>query len=807
MTDLPINAALPDIRAALAAVGAAVLIAPPGAGKTTAIAPALLDEPWCQGQIIITSPRRVAARAAAERMAELLGENVGATVGYLTRLDSKSSAKTRILVVTEAILVGRLVEDPELAGVSALLFDEAHERHLDSDLGLALALETRAVLREDLRVLVMSATIDGARFARLLGEGAPLIESAGQSFPLEIKWLGGDPSQPLEDRVAAAVLTAWRAEAGDILAFLPGVREIERVRERLEARLPDAVIHLLHGQIEPAAQRAAIRRDPNGRRRIVLATAIAETSLTLDGVSVVVDSGMARLAEYDRAAGTTHLVTRRVSQASAAQRAGRAARQGPGVAYRLWEEAAHKALPEFAPPEITSADLAPLLLRLARWGTADPAGLAWLDPPPEVAVAAARSTLEGLGALDPAGRITPLGQAIAALPMAPDQAAALLLAARAGCAEETARLVLLMQERGLGGRGEDLAARSARLADDRSARAKASLQIARGWARQAEKLAAVIEDTPAASPAECLALARRDFVARRRDGTGENWISAGGRGFRLDPVSPLARAEWIVIGDAQGEAKAARITGGVAIAAERIAALFEDGLKERVLIRWSSDKNRVEARRERRLGAIVLTSTPDPAPDPDQAVDILVGKALEKLGDILPAGFLARARFAGIEALSEPNLREHAAEWLVPLLYGRRDLELPPAHYAEAALGLVDWNARAALDHAAPTHFTSPADTRHAIDYAGDDAPSTEVRVQALFGLDQHPLIGSAPLLLKLTSPAGRPIQSTRDLPGFWRGSWADVVKDMKGRYPKHRWPDQPWLEKPSLKTKNAFKD
>ena len=807
MTDLPINAVLPDIRAALAAVGAAVLIAPPGAGKTTAIAPALLDEPWCQGQIIITSPRRVAARAAAERMAELLGENVGETVGYLTRLDSKSSAKTRILVVTEAILVGRLVEDPELAGVSALLFDEAHERHLDSGLGLALALESRAVLREDLRVLVMSATIDGARFARLLGEGAPLIESAGQSFPLEIKWLGGDPSQSLEDRVVAAVLTAWRAEAGDILAFLPGVREIERVRERLEARLPDAVIHPLHGQIEPAAQRAAIRRDPNGRRRIVLATAIAETSLTLDGVRVVVDSGMARLAEYDRAAGTTHLVTRRVSQASAAQRAGRAARQGPGVAYRLWEEAAHKALPEFAPPEITSADLAPLLLRLARWGTADPAGLAWLDPPPEVAVAAARSTLEGLGALDPAGRITPLGQAIAALPMAPDQAAALLLAARAGCAEETARLVLLMQERGLGGRGEDLAARSARLADDRSARAKASLQIARGWARQAEKLAAVIEDTPAASPAECLALARRDFVARRRDGTGENWISAGGRGFRLDPVSPLARAEWIVIGDAQGEAKAARITGGVAIAAERIAALFEDGLKERALIRWSSDKNRVEARRERRLGAIVLTSTPDPAPDPDQAVDILVGKALEKLGDILPAGFLARARFAGIEALSEPNLRQHAAEWLVPLLYGRRDLELPPAHYAEAALGLVDWNARAALDHAAPTHFTSPADTRHAIDYAGDDAPSTEVRVQALFGLDQHPLIGSAPLLLKLTSPAGRPIQSTRDLPGFWRGSWADVVKDMKGRYPKHRWPDQPWLEKPSLKTKNAFKD
>ncbi|MGY6635954.1 MAG: ATP-dependent helicase HrpB [Erythrobacter sp.] len=803
--DLPIQAVLPEIRAVLAGRGAGVLIAPPGAGKTTAIAPALLDEPWCAGQIIITSPRRVAARAAAERMAELLGESAGETVGYLTRLDSKASPRTRILVVTEAILVNRLVEDPELSGVSALLFDEAHERHLDSDLALALALETRGVLREDMRLLVMSATIDGARFARLLGESAPIIESAGRSFPLQIKWLGGNSSQSLEDRMASAILTAWREEAGDILAFLPGVREIERVRERLEARLPDAPILPLHGQVEPTGQRAAIRRDPQGRRRIVLATAIAETSLTLDGVSVVVDSGMARLAEYDRAAGTTHLVTRRVSQASATQRAGRAARQGPGVAYRLWEEAAHKSLPEFAPPEITSADLAPLLLRLAKWGSADPVQLQWLDAPPEASVAAARASLVALGALDGAGRITPLGEAIAALAMAPDQAAALLLAARAGCAEDTARLVLLMQERGLGGRGEDLAQRAMRLRDDRSPRAKAGLQIARGWARQAEKLVAEMPQTPAANPAECLALARRDFVARRRDGIGEHWISAGGRGFRLDPASPLARAEWIVIGDAQGQAKGATITGGVEISAERIAALFEDELQERSLIRWNNDKNRIEARREKRLGAILISSAPDPAPDPGEAVDILVGKALEKLGELLPQGFLARAQFAGIAALSEAELTARAADWLAPLLYGRRDLDLPPARYAEAALGLADWNTRAALDRAAPTHFTSPADTRHAIDYAGDDAPSTEVRVQALFGLDTHPMIGSTPLLLKLTSPGGRPVQSTRDLPGFWRGSWGDVVKDMKGRYPKHRWPDQPWTEKPSLKTKNAF--
>ncbi len=803
--DLPIHTVLPQIRAALAQQGAAVLIAPPGAGKTTAVAPDLLAQPWCSGQIILTSPRRVAVRAAAERMAEMLGEQPGETVGYMTRLDSKTSARTRILVVTEAILVNRLVDDPELPGVSALLFDEAHERSLDTDLGLALALETRAVLREDLRVLVMSATIDGARFARLLGDDVGIIASEGRSFPLAIRWLGGDAAQAIEDRMAAAILTAWRDEAGDILAFLPGVREIERVRERLAPRLPDTPIHALHGQIEAPLQRAAIRRDPEGRRRIVLATAIAETSLTLDGVSVVVDSGLARLAVFDRAAGTTQLVTRRASQASAAQRAGRAARQGPGVAYRLWEEAGHAGRPEFTPAEICQADLAPLLLRLAKWGTANPQTLPWLDPPPEPAVAAARGALEALGALDASGKITPLGTAIASLPMAPDQAAAVLLGTRAGCGDDAARLVMLLQERGLGGRGEDLMQRLTRWHADRSPRSLAAARIAAGWAKQAAGLAQVIADSPAADATEALALARPDFVARRRNASGEHWLSAGGRGYLLDPASPLARAEWIVIGDAQGQAKGARITAGAHIAPERVPVLFAKALQERVTTRWNTEKDRVEARRERRLGAIVLASVPEPSPDPALCVDILVDKALEKLGTILPTGFLARARFAGVAALSEEALRDRAGEWLAPLLAGRRDLDLPLQRYADAALQLIDWNAQQAFVRAAPTHFISPADTRHAIDYAGDDAPSVEVRVQAVFGLDTHPMIGTTPLLLKLTSPGGRPVQSTRDLPGFWRGSWAAVVKDMKGRYPKHRWPDQPWLEKPSLKTKNAF--
>jgi ATP-dependent helicase HrpB len=801
---LPIHAVLSDLKQALHGTGGAVLIAPPGAGKTTAVAPALLREPWCSGEIILTSPRRVAARAAAERMAQMLGEQPGETVGYQTRMDTRVGPRTRIRIVTEAILVNRLVGDPELPGVSAILFDEAHERHLDSDLGLALALETRAVLREDLRVLIMSATIDGARFARLLGEDAPILESEGRSFPLTIAWLGSDPSISIEDHVSAGVMTAWRETTGDILAFLPGVREIERVRERLTARLPDVPVHPLHGQIEPAEQRAAIRRDPQGRRRIVLATAIAETSLTLDGVAAVVDSGLARYAEHDRAAGTTRLVTRRASQAAAAQRAGRAARQGPGVAYRLWEEASHSGRPEFAPPEIETADLAALLLDLARWGTSDPGELQWLDPPPEASLRTARSALAAMGALDGEGRITPFGKAVAALPMAPHEAAALLYGASAGVGEETAQIVMLMQERGLGGRGEDLAQRLARWRGDRSQRADSARRMAQGWAQKAARLASGI-DSRARNATEALALARPDFLARRRDASGENWLSAGGRGFSLDPSSSLARAEWLAITDAQGSARGARITGGLDLDAAAVERLFTGELEGRSVARWNAAKSRVETRRERRFGAVTLATGPDPDPDRRAIVDILVQKVLENLGDMVPPGFLARARFAGLDALSPAQLAASADLWLVPLLEDRRDLAIAPQRLADAALGMIDWGARQQLDARAPTHFSSPAGTRHPIDYSGEDAPSVEVRVQAVFGLDAQPMIGITPLLLKLTSPAGRPIQSTRDLPRFWRGSWGDVVKEMKGRYPRHRWPEQPWLEKPSLKTKNAF--
>ncbi len=810
MSDLPIHAVLPDLLAALREGPSAVLIAPPGAGKTTAVAPALLGETWCSGQVIVLSPRRVAARAAAERMAEVLGEEAGQTIGYVTRLDAKRSARTRVIVMTEAIFVSTILNDPELQGISAVLFDEAHERHLDSDLGLALAVEAQGVLRDDLRIVVMSATIDGSRFAALLGD-APVVESEGKAHPLTVKWLGARPDVKIETAMASAIQTAWREESGDILAFLPGVAQIERTAELLAERLPQGLVLPLHGQVEPAGQRAAIRRDAQGRRRVVLATSIAETSLTLDGVSVVVDAGLSRRAEFDKAAGVTRLVTTRASQASAAQRAGRAARQGPGVAYRLWEEAAHAGRPAFDPPEVVTSNLAPLALTLSQWGAGDPAGMAWLDPPPTAAMAAARGALQALGALDGEERITAHGRAMARLPMEPALAHMLLFAAERGQADEAARLALLLQERGLGGRGEDLARRLDRWAGERGRRAEGSRKLAARWAQMAQKLAT--RGNSAEVPlGVLLAEAFPDRIARARGASGEEWLASGGRGYRLDPASPLATAKWLVIGDAQGEAKGARITAAVALEDEEVTRFLSHRIDERHSLTWNAGEGRVEARLERRLGAIVLARVPDPKPDADAVVAKLVevvregGLALLPLGDAAKA-LIVRAGYAGLEALTEEALLDVLEDWLGPLLAGRRDLQIGAGKLHEALLNRLDWNERQALDKLAPAEFRSPAGTSHAIDYGHEGGPCVELRVQALFGLERHPCVGQPPkpLLLSLTSPGGKPIQTTADLPGFWRGSWRDVVKDMKGRYPKHRWPDEPWAEDPSLKTKNAF--
>ena len=805
---VPIHAVLPDLLAALRVGSNAVLVAPPGAGKTTAVAPALLDQPWCEGQVLLLSPRRLAARAAAERIAEMLGEQPGGTVGYATRMDSKVSAKTRLLVLTEGIFVRRIQDDPELAGVSAVLFDEVHERSLDSDFGLALALDAQAALRPDLRILPMSATLDGARFSTLL-DGAPVIESEGKIQPLALRPIGRHAEKRIEDEMAAAIRRALEEEAeGDLLAFLPGVREIERTAERIEGGAFE--VHMLHGSLEPAAQRAAIRPSREGRRKVILATSIAETSLTIDGVRIVVDSGLARRPRYDRAAGVTRLVTERASQASATQRAGRAARQRPGVAYRLWEAAATAGMPLFDPPEILESDLSSLLLDCALWGVSDPASLRWLDAPPAAAVAEARKRLTALEALDADGRITPHGKALATLPLAPRIAHMLVRAGERGLARTAAEIAVLLGERGLGGQDTDLTLRLQRWRREGGKRAEAGRGLAKRWARLVD----------ARSPAEsglhdvglCLALAFPDRVAKRRSADGADWASVGGRGFRLDPLSPLASEAWLAVGEVQGSAAGARILSAAPIGESEVIALFGERIAEHRTVKFRAANGGIEALRERRLGAVRLSSGSDDRPDPDAVVAALVDGVRQGGLALLPWSEAAqslrmRADFAGIEALSDSALIDTLDEWLPPLLAGKRRLsDIDRSQLSGVLETLIGWDGKQQLDRLAPPDFRSPAGSTHAIDYAAEGGPRVELRVQALFGLSQHPTVGNQriPLVLSLTSPAGRPIQTTRDLPGFWAGNWRDVAKEMRGRYPRHPWPDDPASANATLRTKNA---
>jgi ATP-dependent helicase HrpB len=808
VSDLPIHAVLPDLLAALRDGSNAVLVAPPGAGKTTAVAPALLSEPWCSGEILLLSPRRLAARAAAERMAALADEKVGGTFGYATRMDTRRSAATRVTVVTEGIFVNRIQTDPELAGVSAVLFDEVHERSLDSDFGLALALDAQGALRPDLRLVAMSATLDGARFSALM-DGAPVIESEGRSYPLELCHLGRPAEARIDEPVVAAIRQALREAEGGILAFLPGVAEIERTAERL-GDIPGAIVHKLHGSLDPAAQRAAIAPDPTGRRKIVLATSIAETSLTLDGIRVAVDSGLARRPRYDRAAGMTRLVTERASQASATQRAGRAARQGPGVAYRLWEAAATAGLPPYDPPEILEADLSALTLDCALWGVADPRELRWLDPPPAAAVAEARARLTTLEALAPDGRPTAHGKAIAALPLPPRLGHMLVRAGELGMATIAAQVAVLLGERGLGGSDADLESRMRRWRSERGKRAEAAWKLAERWTKLAP--AAPASTAPGAEQvALCIALAFPDRIARRRDASGETWASAGGRGFKLDPASSLARHEWLAVAETQGMAAGARILSAAPLDAAQIDSLFADRIETRRQVRFDPATGRVEATRERRLGAIRLSAGPDSAADPDEIAAALLagvrahGLALLPWSDTAQA-LRTRAAYAGLDALSDAALITDLDDWLPPLLAGKRRLDAVSGEGLTHALqNRIGWDGQKTLDRLAPARLETPAGSSHAIDYAAEGGPSVEVRVQALFGLATHPMLGDGtPLVLSLTSPAGRPIQTTRDLPGFWKGSWADVAKEMRGRYPRHPWPDDPAAASATLRTKNA---
>jgi len=646
---LPIDQVLPQLLHALQAGPRALLIAPPGAGKTTRVAPALLDEGWVEGkQILLLVPRRLAARSAAEYMSRERGEEAGATIGYATRLDSKVGRATRVIAMTHGVYLSRLQADPELGGVAAVLFDEVHERSLDSDLALALTLDAAEGLRPDLRILPMSATLDGERFGRLLGS-PPRIESEGTSHPLTLYHEGRDAAQRIEPQMASAIRRALNEHDGSLLAFLPGVAEIERTADALGNLPPDIVLHRLHGAIEPSQQRAALAPPKSGTRKLVLASAIAETSLTLDDVRIVVDSGLARRPRYDRGAGLTRLVTERASRAAVTQRAGRAARQAPGVAIRLWEEAANTSLLAHDPPEILEADLSSLMLTSLLWGEKDPARLPFLDPPPAPALAEARQRLAELNAVDEDGQITPHGRAIAAIPLEPRLAHMLIEARERGFAKAAADAATLLTERGLGGIDPDLELRHRRWLSDRSPRAQAARRMAERWARDDKSLAHVHD------LARAIALAFPDRLSRRRDASGEQWQSVGGRGFRLDPASPLARSEWLAVAEVAGAASGARILSAAAMTLEEIESLFEAKIQTYTEVRFDPATAAISATKGRRLGSIKISSAPDPRPD-QAAIERGLIEAVRRTGlGILPWGETSvalrqRANFAAQQA-------------------------------------------------------------------------------------------------------------------------------------------------------------
>jgi len=782
MAALPIDTVLPELRAALERSPRAVLVAPPGAGKTTRVPLALLDAPWRgDGRIIMLEPRRLAARAAASFMARSLGEEAGGTVGYRVRLESRIGKATRIEVVTEGVFTRMVLDDPELAGIAAVIFDEFHERTLDADLGLALALDASA-LRPDLRVLVMSATIDGARVAALLGD-VPVIESAGRAYPVDTRYVTPDPLQRIEDQMVGAILAALREEEGSILAFLPGQAEITRTLERLSSRVPANVdLAPLYGQLTTAEQDRAIAPAPSGRRKIVLATSIAETSLTIDGIRIVVDSGFRRAPAYDPSTGLSTLVTERVSRAAADQRRGRAGRTAPGVAYRLWHEGQNGALAPYDTPEILAADLTGLALDLASWGVTDPARLSFLDAPPAPAWREAVSLLRQLGAVDAHGHFTAEGKAMARLPLHPRLAHMIHAAEDKGTAAE---LAALLGERGLGGDGTDLSHRLARFRSDRSPRAGDARSLARRWGGA---------PGDAADIGATLARAFPDRVAQQAGAKGRFRL-ANGRAASLEASDALAAAPFLVVTEITGGAATGRVRAAAAIGRDEIEALFAAQIVAETNLRWDEASASVRARRRRTLGALVLADDPVPVDDADAAAKLLA----EHVADRLPwskeqRSILARA------VLLNPGFAVSLDE-LPALLAGLTSLaDIRPMHLD----ALIPFALRAEIDRALPSHFEAPTGSRMAIDYAAEGGPAVEIRVQELFGVDRHPTIanGRLPLVLVLLSPAHRPIQTTRDLPGFWRGSWKDVVKDMRGRYPRHPWPDDPTNAPPTTRAK-----
>jgi ATP-dependent helicase HrpB len=851
---LPIDEALPALRSALAAHSSVVLVAPPGAGKTTRAPLALLDEPWAKGErLIVLEPRRLAARAAAARMAATMGEKVGETIGLRMRLTSLVSKRTRIEVVTEGVFTRMILDDPGLDGVAAVLFDEFHERSLDADLGLAFALDAQQGLREGLRLLVMSATLDGARVRELLGRSsqnqAPLIESQGRAFPVATRYVGRSPSARIEDAVALVTLDALNNEGGSILVFLPGQGEIRRVAENLQARIkrPDVDVAPLYGALDSRVQDLAIAPAPAGRRKIVLATSIAETSLTIEGVRVVVDSGLMRAPVYEPDVGLTRLETVRVSRANADQRRGRAGRTEPGVCYRLWEEPANGGLQPYAAPEILSADLSGLALDCALWGVADPGKLAFLDLPPRAALQEARALLTAIGAVEGDGRITEEGRAIASLALPPRLAHMVVDAARAGEGGIASEIAVLLTERGLGGDAVDLAIRLETFRRDRSQRADDARRLARGLAARAEAVLALLRppatfsqrekgsipspDSPSSDgrsserpmrrgvggeglSGASLASAYPDRIAMSRGRRGE-FLMANGRAAAVEPHDPLAGEPFLAIGEIAGRAASARILLAAALALddiERIAGNLIETTDELSFDRASAS---LRARRRRRLGALILAEQPLAVPRDGMAALALARgvlslglsrlpwtKALKQRRDRVI--FLAQAESEAWPDLSDEVLSADPG-WLAPFVVGKARLdEIGADDLASALDAALPRDLAQRLAEEAPTHFLAPTGTVAPIDYEAEGGPAIALRVQELFGLDEHPSLacGRIPLTLHLLSPANRPIQITRDLPGFWRGSWDAVRSDLRGRYPRHFWPEDPATAQPTARAK-----
>lgn len=815
MNALPVDEALPRLKEALASRTTAVLVAPPGAGKTTRVPLALLDAPWLRGgKIVMQEPRRLAARAAARRMAASLGEAVGETVGYRVRLDTKVGPRTRIEVVTDGLFLRMLQDDPSLEGIGCVIFDELHERGLETDLSFALVREAQTALRDDLRVIAMSATLDPGPVSQRL-DNAPVIESAGRMFPVDTRYLDREPAGRIEDAVASAIRRALNEESGSVLVFLPGVGEIRRVEERLDLG-PTVDVAPLYGDLSPAEQDRAIAPAPAGRRKVVLATSIAETSLTIEGVRLVIDCGLMRVPRFSLRSGMTRLETVRVSQASSDQRRGRAGRLEPGVCYRLWPEETQRGLLPFTPPEILDADLAPMALELALWG-ADDATLPWLTPPPASSLATARALLIDLGALDSAGRITPHGRAMARLGQHPRLAHLVLKGRELGQGKVAALLAAILGERDFlrlppGQRDADL---RHRVDIALSGKRDGALRQIQESARRLMPRPGREERPDVAMTGALLALAYPDRIGRRRAATAGRYLLSGGRGAALPEGDPMANEEFLVVADLDGSTQDSRIFLAAPVGLAEIEELFAGRIVDEEAVQWSEREGAVLARRRRRLGALLLEDKPLARPDPDRLKAAMVeGIRQMGLGALPWSDDLARwrERIAFLRRLDEswPDLSDAALMatldgWLSPYLDGiSRRSHLTRMDLAAALKALVPWAQQRELDRLAPTHIEVPSGSRVPVDYANPAEPTLSVRLQEMFGLTDTPRIGGGKVALTvhLLSPARRPVQVTRDLASFWANGYRAVKSELKGRYPRHYWPDDPLIAEPTARVR-----